>query len=393
MVSVCILAKNEEKLIGDCLESVKEIASEIIVINNGSTDRTKEIALDFGCIVIDSPDTVIDQGRNLYMENAKYPWILVMDADERLDKNAITPIKEFIKNISDDVLGINLNNYQYTGNGMWSNLKLIRLIRNNSKLRYQDTPIHADIETSIKVNNGIIADCNASVHHIDILVNGRTKYKRERYKNHLINILRTDNIKSKRAKGYLYCFLGLEYSALNDFETAEDLYKMVINENKECRDFAKVFLAQNYLLKNDIHNASRVINSVDSSQVSGINDQILYVKLEVLYRQNKIQESINLINENLELNKEAHNYVNLAILYQDEFPFKAIECIEKATKINDYLNKSLIYQEGEKPNIFFQQSCILNSPKNIMKIMEECCIQVGDIERFNNWIDKEFNLA
>lgn len=45
-ISVCILAKNEENIIEECINSVKSIAYEIILIDNGSTDRTKEIALN-----------------------------------------------------------------------------------------------------------------------------------------------------------------------------------------------------------------------------------------------------------------------------------------------------------------------------------------------------------
>ena len=43
-VSLCMIVKNEEKVLGRCLDSAKEIADEIIIVDTGSTDRTKEIA-------------------------------------------------------------------------------------------------------------------------------------------------------------------------------------------------------------------------------------------------------------------------------------------------------------------------------------------------------------
>lgn len=389
MISVCILAKNEENLILDCLKSVKKIASEIIVVNNGSTDSTKKIALDFGCKVIDSPDTVLDLGRNIYLDEAKFPWILVMDADERLADNCEEDILNFIKNVDDNVLGITLNTYQYIGNGRWSNLKLIRLIKNNPNIRYQNTPIHSDIETSIFNNNGIIAECNSSVHHIDILLNNRTKFKREKYKQHLLEILKTENIKSEKSKGYLYCFLGLEFSAFDDFDTAENLYKMVISEMPECADFAKVFLAQNFLLKHDLDKAEHIIYSIDPKKAFSIIDQILYVKLQILYKKNKVYDAIDLLLKNKSFNEFlSHDFVNLAILYKDIDPLKSIEFIEKATNLNNYLNYSFIYKDGEKPNIFFQQSCVLESELNIFEIMKQCCYKTNQISRFEKWCNK-----
>lgn len=386
MISVCILAKNEEKLIGGCLESIKSIASEIILVNNGSTDSTKEIALSFGCRVIDSPNTVLDLGRNIYMKEAKYPWILVMDADERLSSNSSNEILKTLQSVDDNVLGITLNRYEYIGSGRWSNLKLIRLLKNNCNLTYENTPIHSDIETSIFNNNGVIGECDAAIHHLDILLNNRTKNKRKKYKEHLLEILETDNLSSPKAKGYLYCFLGLEYSALDDFDEAENLYQMVIDQIPSCSDFAKVFLAQNYLLKNEIDNAEKVIYSINPDNAFSIIDQILYVKLEILYRKKMFIEAINLLinNKNNSL-FSAHDYVNLAILNQNIDPLKSIEYIELATHLNNYLTNPLIYKIGEKPNIFFQQSCILDSNITVYEIMKNCCYKVNQQFRFNNW--------
>ena len=46
-VSLCMIVKNEEKVLGRCLDSAKEIADEIIIVDTGSTDRTKEIAAEY----------------------------------------------------------------------------------------------------------------------------------------------------------------------------------------------------------------------------------------------------------------------------------------------------------------------------------------------------------
>ncbi len=50
-ISLCMIVKNEEDNIGRCLESIKSIVDEIIVVDTGSTDRTIEIALSMGAKV------------------------------------------------------------------------------------------------------------------------------------------------------------------------------------------------------------------------------------------------------------------------------------------------------------------------------------------------------
>lgn len=47
-ISICIIAKNEERFIGECIASILPIATEVIVLDTGSTDKTKEIAKSYG---------------------------------------------------------------------------------------------------------------------------------------------------------------------------------------------------------------------------------------------------------------------------------------------------------------------------------------------------------
>ena len=54
-VSLCMIVRNEEDVLGRCLESVKDIVDEIIIVDTGSTDRTKEIAGRFTNTVYDFP--------------------------------------------------------------------------------------------------------------------------------------------------------------------------------------------------------------------------------------------------------------------------------------------------------------------------------------------------
>jgi tetratricopeptide (TPR) repeat protein len=86
-VSLALIVRNEETRLPACLESIAGIAHEIIVVDTGSTDRTKEVAADFGAKVFDFP--WIDDfaaARNECIRHATGEWIFWLDADERLDE-------------------------------------------------------------------------------------------------------------------------------------------------------------------------------------------------------------------------------------------------------------------------------------------------------------------
>jgi glycosyltransferase involved in cell wall biosynthesis len=92
-ISVVIIAKNEERNIGRCLASVKEIADDIVVLDSGSTDGTVAICRENGARVEVHPfDGHIEQ-KNRAISYARFPHVLSLDADEALDETLIQEIK------------------------------------------------------------------------------------------------------------------------------------------------------------------------------------------------------------------------------------------------------------------------------------------------------------
>ena len=94
-LSVCLIAKNEERFIGQCLESVRQLADQIIVVDTGSTDWTCSIAARYGAEIRKVPWTDdFSAARNAALELARGDWVLMIDADEELPASSVARLKE-----------------------------------------------------------------------------------------------------------------------------------------------------------------------------------------------------------------------------------------------------------------------------------------------------------
>ena len=94
-LSVIVITKNAAGKIKDCLESLK-FADEIIVVDSGSTDKTKELALKTGARVFEVENIGYSHGRNLGAQKAKGEWLLYVDSDERVTENLQKEINKIV---------------------------------------------------------------------------------------------------------------------------------------------------------------------------------------------------------------------------------------------------------------------------------------------------------
>ena len=99
-LSVVIITYNEEHNIGRCIDSVKNVADEIIVLDSYSTDKTTEIARSSGAIVHQEKFRGYIGQKNFAMQLATHDYILSLDADEALDDQLIASIHEAKKTFS-----------------------------------------------------------------------------------------------------------------------------------------------------------------------------------------------------------------------------------------------------------------------------------------------------
>ncbi len=107
-IAAIILTKNEERDLPECLYSIKDIATEIYVIDSGSTDGTQEIARTFGATVLDHPFENYARQFNWALDNIPFRagWILRIDADERFHSELTRELARLIPDLPLEVTGI-----------------------------------------------------------------------------------------------------------------------------------------------------------------------------------------------------------------------------------------------------------------------------------------------
>ncbi len=104
VISACIIARDEEQRLPDCLASVA-FCDEVVVVDSGSVDRTVDIAREAGARVIEEPWRGFAAQRNIALDHARGQWVLEVDADERVTADLAREIRAFV---SGDTAGVDL---------------------------------------------------------------------------------------------------------------------------------------------------------------------------------------------------------------------------------------------------------------------------------------------
>jgi tetratricopeptide (TPR) repeat protein len=145
-ISLCIIVKNEEIALPQCLSSVKDVVEEMIVLDTGSSDRTVEIARQFGAKVHHFAwCNDFSVARNEALKYVSSDWVLVLDADEILVSEIIPDLRRAIN--SDRLLVVNLLRQEV--GAVQSPYSLVsRLFRRHPNIHFS-RPYHAMVDDSV----------------------------------------------------------------------------------------------------------------------------------------------------------------------------------------------------------------------------------------------------
>jgi glycosyltransferase involved in cell wall biosynthesis/Flp pilus assembly protein TadD len=223
-VSLCMIVKNEEENLADCLASVGDFAGEVIVVDTGSTDRTVEIAQALGARV--EHFTWIDDFAAARNESIKYAtgdYIFWMDADDRLELDGPAKLKQAMASGQSEVYMCRVVSGSASGEKTEAIVEHLRLFPNHRGLQFRNV-LHESIMEAAQEQKLRIARTNIVVNHTGYDISPE-EYRQKARRN-----LGIVNAKLAQKPGDLYwryhraCSLII----LNELESTIEDYEAVI---------------------------------------------------------------------------------------------------------------------------------------------------------------------
>lgn len=247
VLSLCMIAKNEEEHIAKCLLSAKPVVDEMIVVDTGSSDRTKEIAKVLGAKVFDLPwSNDFSDARNFSISKASGDWILIMDADEILSANDYAAFKKLLTKQRTPRTAYRLTTRNYTneagtkgwvendgkyedqeaGKGWFPSTK-VRIFPRDSGIQFMN-PVHEMVEPSLRQAGLKIMDCDVFIHHYGKLSKTKVIEKGRHYYR-----LGLQKIEEMKGDDNALRELAIQASEIGEYAEAIKIWQKVIDLKPE----------------------------------------------------------------------------------------------------------------------------------------------------------------
>ncbi|KLU57495.1 hypothetical protein EL84_02995 [Paenibacillus sp. VT-400] len=228
-ISLCMIVKNEEQVLGRCLESVKDVVNEIIIVDTGSTDMTLDIARKYTDKIY-SFEWVNDfsAARNESLKYATSDYILVLDADEYLEVGADFQ-KDLEKNCDYYLFRIR-NEISWDRNFTFA---AIRLFKNHISLKFENR-LHEHLNIINGTAEYTMGESNLLINHV-----GYTDGKMLEKDKHKRNLPLMELEVAENPTAYNLYNMGKTYFAIQEYKKAVDFFKKAYPLSKD-----RVFLPE-----------------------------------------------------------------------------------------------------------------------------------------------------
>ena len=249
-VSLCMIVKDEGRHLARCLHSVKPIVDELIIVDTGSTDRTRDIAIVFGARVFDRPwEDDFAVARNFSLSKALGDWILVLDADEVISCQNHDDFRHLLQQTVDSggcAFRVQTRNYTNHANtigwkpnrgdypeedGMgWFPSDKVRVFPNDARIRFTN-PVHELVEPCLRELKIPIRGCDIPVHHYGKLGETLTHEKTKQYQT-----LSRKKLQKTRRDASGIRELAIQSTQLEQYEEALDLWKELLRQQPKSTE-------------------------------------------------------------------------------------------------------------------------------------------------------------
>ncbi len=220
-ISLCLVVRDEEADVAECIRSAREAADEIVVVDTGSRDRTADIARAEGARVV-SFDWCDDfsAARNRAIDEARGDWVLFLDADERLAPGSAATIRRAVAR--ERALGYRIVVTSDVGGAAPQRTPIVRLFRRDPDLRYVRR-IHESVNESLVAvarRRGLaVLDLDAGIAHHGYRPD-RFAALRKRERNLRLHRL---TVQDRPGDAYAWYRFGDELRAVDDRRAEEAL--------------------------------------------------------------------------------------------------------------------------------------------------------------------------
>jgi glycosyltransferase involved in cell wall biosynthesis len=218
LLSLCMIVKDEERVLDRCLSSVRDAVDEIIVVDTGSADDSVAIALDHGATVLrhDFADLDFAAARNRSLAAARGAFALVLDADETLHEDSSGLVRVLAADGGDVGYVVNRRNRRDGADGRASVDHAVRLFARHPGFGYRNR-VHETIDASILEAGGRLRRSHVLIeHHLPSV-------EREAEKGRLyLELLRRDLADDPDDVDRL-TFLAAEHHKLGQFDAATEV--------------------------------------------------------------------------------------------------------------------------------------------------------------------------
>jgi glycosyltransferase involved in cell wall biosynthesis len=218
-----MIVRNEERNLPRCLESVRDLACELIVVDTGSTDATPAIAAGCAAEVIPFDFAVVDfaAARNRAIARATGRWILMLDADETLDRASSHEIDRYMAGAQNAGYFLERHNH-WSGSASPTTDYVVRLFPNRLDYRYRGR-VHETIDASILSRGGRLHKTGICIEH-----NFSSDPEARRRKNHMYIKILKEEIAADPGDHSRLDFLAAEYHQLEMFDEATEIAERIV---------------------------------------------------------------------------------------------------------------------------------------------------------------------
>ena len=307
LLSICMIVKNEEAVLANCLTSIQKFGAELIVVDTGSTDSTVKIAEQFGAKVIQSTwSGDFSKARNESISYATGEYVFWLDADDVVPKETMEALSKLLQTKPKKAFALSIKNTTDNG-GTGAAFYQVRIFPNLRGVCFEGR-VHEQLSPSLQ-REGIPVDFHSlEIFHTGYVNDEIVAQKQKR--NLKIMLTELEEEPQRKTAVKLYSIAG-SYQDLKEFEKAQQWYgkaqkqSEMVKEDPHILEMSPIKIAECKAELGQYNDALRIVfeslklypSNADALRLSGqlqekmghySNAKEAYLKCLVLLEQTKV---------------------------------------------------------------------------------------------------------